>query len=53
MAETIAEYLRRHRQKRGERRGELRPKREAILRLIRFRFDAIPESVEKKVKSTH
>ena len=55
MVQTIAEHLIQQGQKRGERRGEkrgeLRAKRENLLRVMRFRFDAIPESVEKKVKS--
>ena len=48
MAETIAEYY----IEQGEKQGELRAKREAVLKLMQFRFDAVPESVEKKVKST-
>ena len=56
MAQTIVEYYIEQGEKqgelRGEKRGELRAKREVVLKLMRFRFDAVPESVEKKVKST-
>ena len=56
MAQTIAEYYIEQGEKRGEKLGEklgeLRAKREAVLKLMQFRFDAVPQSVEKKVKST-
>ena len=41
MAQTMAEYL----IEQGEVRGEAQAKREAVLKLLRFRFDTVPESV--------
>ena len=38
-------------EKRGEKRGETRAKREAVLKLLRLRFESIPESVTKKITS--
>ena len=35
----------------GEKRGEIRAKREAVLKIMRVRFDSIPVSVMKKVNS--
>ena len=55
MPQTIAEYFiqqgEERGEKRGEKRGELRAKREPVLKFLRFRFDSIPLSVEKKIKS--
>ncbi len=63
MPQTIAEYFiqqgeergekrgERRGEKRGEKRGELRAKREAVLKLLQLRFDSIPPSVVKKIKS--
>ena len=36
---------------RGEKRGVLKTKREAIIRLMKIRFDSVPETVVKKIKS--
>ena len=59
MGETIAEYLIKQGEERGERRGErrgeergaLRAKREAVLRLLQLRFDAVPPTLLRKVRS--
>jgi predicted transposase/invertase (TIGR01784 family) len=55
MTQTIAEYFiqegEERGEKRGEKRGELRAKREAVLKLLQLRFDSIPPSVAKKIKS--
>ncbi len=59
MAQTMAEYLieqgekqgEKRGEKRGERRGETRAKREDILKLLRLRFDSVPESVASRVTS--
>ena len=55
MTQTIAEYFiqegEERGEKRGEKRGELRAKREAVLKLLQLRFDSIPPSLIKKIKS--
>lgn len=51
MPQTIAEYFIQQGEERGEKRGELRAKREAVLKLLQLRFDSIPPSVVKKIKS--
>ena len=51
MAQTMAEYLMEQGEKRGETRGETRAKREAVLKLLRFRFNTVPESVARKITS--
>ena len=55
MAQTMAEYLieqgEKQGEKRGERRGETRAKREDILKLLRLRFDSVPESVASRITS--
>ena len=48
MAQTMAEYL----MEQGETRGETRAKREAVLKLLQFRFNTVPESVARKITST-
>ncbi len=45
MAQTMAEYL----IEQGEKRGETQAKREAVLKLLRFRFNIVPESVTRKI----
>ena len=45
MAQTMAEYL----LEQGEERGELRAKREDLLKLLHLRFDAVPEPVTNTV----
>jgi predicted transposase YdaD len=47
MRQTIAEQLIQE----GEEKGELKARREDILRLLKIRFDSVPESVVRKVKS--
>ena len=63
MAQTMAEYLMEQGQKlgeklgeergekRGEKRGETQAKREAVLKLLRFRFDTVPESVVRRISA--
>ena len=55
MEQTIAEYLEERGEKRGERRGEkrgeLKATREAVLKILQTRFDSVPESIFKQVKS--
>ena len=55
MAQTMAEYLMEQGEKRGEKRGETRgetrAKREAVLKLLRFRFNTVPESVARRITS--
>ena len=47
MAQTMAEYL----IEQGEERGQAQAKREAVLKLLRLRFDAVPESVTSRITS--
>ena len=47
MAQTMAEYL----MEQGERRGETQAKREAVVKLIRLRFDSAPEAVASRIAS--
>ena len=47
MAQTMAEYL----IEQGEVRGEAQAKREAVLKLLRFRFDTVPESVSRRIST--
>ena len=47
MAQTMAEYL----IEQGEERGEAQAKREAVLKLLRFRFDTVPESVTRRISA--
>ena len=59
MAQTMAEYLMEQGQKLGEERGEklgeergqIQAKREAVLKLLRFRFDTVPESVSRRISA--
>ena len=51
MAQTMAEYLMEQGERRGERRGETNAKREAVLKLIRLRFDSVPEAVANRIAS--
>ena len=45
MAESIIEQSR----KQGLEQGETRAKREAILKLLQFRFDVVPEDLTRKI----
>ncbi len=47
MAQTMAQYL----VQQGEKRGETQAKRDAILKLLHLRFDAVPETVTQRVKA--
>ncbi len=51
MAQTMAEYLMEQGERRGERRGETHAKREAVLKLLRFRFNTVPESITSRITS--
>ena len=51
MAQTMAEYLMERGQKVGEELGEAQAKREAVLKLLCFRFDTIPESVSRRIST--
>lgn len=51
MGQTMAEKLIQDGKKIGENLGALKTKREDILRAMQVKFDFIPESVERKVKS--
>ena len=51
MAQTMAQYLMEQGEKRGEKRGETNAKREDILKLLRLRFDPVPESVTNKISA--
>ncbi len=55
MGQTIAEHFiqegKEIGEKQGQERGELKAKREAVLRLLQFRFDDVPPALVKKVKS--
>lgn len=51
MAQTMAEYLMEQGERRGERRGETNAKREAVLKLLRLRFDVVPETITRKVSA--
>ena len=45
MAQTMAEHL----IERGKEQGETQAKQEALLKLLRFRFDSVPESVTNQI----
>ena len=47
MAQTMAEYL----MEQGERHGERQAKRETDIKLIRPRFDSVPEAVASRIAS--
>ena len=53
MAQTMAEHLIEHGKsqgiEQGIEQGETRAKQEALLKLIRFRFDSVPESVTNQI----
>ena len=49
MAETMAEHLIEHGKAQGIEQGETRAKQEALLKLMRFRFDSVPESVTSQI----
>ena len=47
MAQTMAEYL----IEQGAERGGAQAKREAVLKLLQFRFDTVPESVSRRIST--
>ena len=51
MAQTMAEHLIERGKAQGIEQGETQAKQEAILKLIRFRFDSVPESVTNQITS--
>ena len=51
MAQTMAEQLIEQGEKRGEKRGQTQAKRENILKLLRLRFDAVPDPIRRKITS--
>ena len=51
MGQTIAEHFMQEGEARGERRGELKARREDVLRILQFRLGEVPPAVERMVKS--
>ena len=51
MRQTIADALIQEGKTIGEKQGELKAKREALLKLIQIRFNVVPQSIVKKVRS--
>ena len=49
MAQTMAEYLIERGKEQGIEQGETRAKQEALIKLLRFRFDSVPESVTNQI----
>ena len=49
MTESIIEQTRKQGLEQGLEQGETRAKREAILKLLQFRFDAVPEVLTRKI----
>ena len=49
--QTMAQHVFEQGEKRGENRGKLQTKREYILDLLQIRFNSVPESVTKKIRS--
>ncbi|MDE0084584.1 MAG: hypothetical protein OXU23_02660 [Candidatus Poribacteria bacterium] len=47
MAQTMAEYL----IQQGEESGEIRAKRESLLKLLHLRFESVPETLITKVSA--
>ena len=56
MGQTGAEWLMEQGEIRGEKRGELRAKREVLLKLMTLKFGSVPPAISRKIKairSTH
>ncbi len=51
MAKTMADILREQGIEQGIEQGETRAKQEAVLKLLQFRFNDVPESVANQVAS--
>ena len=49
MAQTMAEHLVEHGKAQGIEQGETRAKQDAVLKLMRLRFDSVPESVTNQI----
>ena len=49
MAQTMAEHLIERGKEQGIEQGETRAKQEALIKLLRFRFDSVPESVTNQI----
>ena len=49
MAQTMAEHLIERGKAQGIEQGETRAKQASVLKLLRFRFDAVPESVTNQI----
>jgi hypothetical protein len=49
MAQTMAEHLIERGKAQGIEQGETRAKQEALLKLIRFQFESVPESVTNEI----
>ena len=47
----MAEYLIQQGEESGEKRGEIRAKRESLLKLLYLRFDPVPETLITKVSA--
>ena len=51
MAQTMAEFLIEQGKKEGEKEGELRAKREDVLKLFHIRFDPVPDTILNKISA--
>ena len=49
MAQTMAEHLIERGKAQGFEQGEIRAKQDALLKLIRFQFDSVPESITNQI----
>ena len=49
MAQTMAEHLIERGKAQGFEQGETRAKQEALLKLLRFQFDSVPESITNQI----
>ena len=49
MAQTMAEHLIERGKEQGIEQGERRAKQEVLLKLLRFRFGSVPESVTNQI----
>ena len=49
MAQTMAEHLIERGKAQGIEQGKTQAKQEAVLKLLRFRFDSVPEAVTNQI----
>ena len=49
MAQTMAEYLIQQGEARGEKRGEMRARRDSILKLVEMRFNEVPQPLAQRI----